>query len=96
MCKPTGALQVRVYDLASMSCSYVLSGHTEIILCLDTCVSSSGKTLIVTGSKDNSVSFLPFDLNIVVKSLNFFLWEKVFEVLQFNVTWLTTGALLSS
>ncbi|TKY55206.1 Transducin beta protein 3 [Spatholobus suberectus] len=51
----TNLEQVRVYDLASMSCSYVLSGHTEIVLCLDTCVSSSGRTLIVTGSKDNSV-----------------------------------------
>ncbi|RDX84550.1 Transducin beta-like protein 3, partial [Mucuna pruriens] len=51
----TNLEQVRVYDLASMSCSYVLSGHTEIVLSLDTCVSSSGKTLIVTGSKDNSV-----------------------------------------
>ncbi|XP_029130005.1 transducin beta-like protein 3 [Cajanus cajan] len=51
----TNLEQVRVYDLASMSCSYVLSGHTEIVLCLDTCLSSSGKTLIVTGSKDNSV-----------------------------------------
>ncbi|KAF5736320.1 transducin beta-like protein 3 [Tripterygium wilfordii] len=51
----TNLEQVRVYDLASMSCSYVLAGHTEIILCLDTCVSSSGRTLIVTGSKDNNV-----------------------------------------
>ncbi|KAL1333951.1 hypothetical protein HN51_062817 [Arachis hypogaea] len=51
----TNLEQVRVYDLASMSCSYVLSGHTEIVLCLDTCVSSSGRSLIVTGSKDNSV-----------------------------------------
>ncbi|KAK7389072.1 hypothetical protein VNO78_23904 [Psophocarpus tetragonolobus] len=51
----TNLEQVRVYDLASMSCSYVLSGHTEIVLCLDTCVSSSGRALIVTGSKDNSV-----------------------------------------
>lgn len=51
-------MQVRVYDMASMSCSYVLSGHTEIVLCLDTCVSSSGRALIVTGSKDKSVSFL--------------------------------------
>ncbi|KAJ1439067.1 WD40/YVTN repeat-like-containing domain superfamily [Sesbania bispinosa] len=51
----TNLEQVRVYDLASMSCSSVLSGHTEIVLCLDTCVSSSGRTLIVTGSKDNSV-----------------------------------------
>lgn len=39
-----------------MSCSYVLAGHTEIVLCLDTCISSSGRMLIVTGSKDNSVS----------------------------------------
>ncbi|KAL9336688.1 hypothetical protein Peur_071176 [Populus x canadensis] len=38
-----------------MSCSYVLAGHTEIVLCLDTCVSSSGRPLLVTGSKDNSV-----------------------------------------
>ncbi|KAI3862002.1 hypothetical protein MKX03_022104 [Papaver bracteatum] len=51
----TNIEQVRVYDLASMSCSYVLTGHSEIVLCLDTCISSSGKTLVVTGSKDNSV-----------------------------------------
>lgn len=49
-------MQVQVYDLASMSCSYVLSGHTGIVLCLDTCISSSGKSIVVTGSKDNSVS----------------------------------------
>ncbi|CAN6240712.1 unnamed protein product [Urochloa humidicola] len=51
----TNLEQVRVYDVASMSCSYVLAGHTEIVVCMDACVSSSGKTLIVTGSKDNSV-----------------------------------------
>ena len=56
-----GIMQVRVYDLASMSCHYVLSGHTETILCIDTCVSSSGRSLIVTGSKDKSVSFIFFD-----------------------------------
>lgn len=49
-------MQVRVYDVATMSCSYVLAGHTEIVVCVDTCVSSSGKTLVVTGSKDNTVS----------------------------------------
>nr|GEW73716.1 transducin beta-like protein 3 [Tanacetum cinerariifolium] len=27
---------VRVYDLASMSCSYVLARHAEIVFCLDT------------------------------------------------------------
>uniref|UniRef100_A0A453T5T9 Anaphase-promoting complex subunit 4 WD40 domain-containing protein n=1 Tax=Aegilops tauschii subsp. strangulata TaxID=200361 RepID=A0A453T5T9_AEGTS len=52
----TNLEQVRVYDVASMSCSYVLAGHTEIVVCLDTCVSASGKTLVVTGSKDNTVS----------------------------------------
>lgn len=51
----TSVEQVRVYDLESISCSYVLSGHTDIVLCLDTCVSSFGRTLIVTGSKDNNV-----------------------------------------
>ncbi|GMH31616.1 hypothetical protein Nepgr_033460 [Nepenthes gracilis] len=53
----TNIEQVRVYDLSSMSCSYVLAGHTEIILCLDTCTLSNGSTLIATGSKDNSVRF---------------------------------------
>ncbi|PON77530.1 Guanine nucleotide-binding protein, beta subunit [Parasponia andersonii] len=51
----TNTEQVRVYDLASMSCNYVLAGHTETVLCVDTCVSSSGRTLIITGSKDKSV-----------------------------------------
>lgn len=49
-----------MYDLTAMSCSYVLAGHTETVLCLDTCVSSSGRTLIVTGSKDNNVSSIFF------------------------------------
>ncbi|KAG8647939.1 transducin beta-like protein 3 isoform X2 [Manihot esculenta] len=51
----TNLEQIRVYDLESMSCAYVLTGHTEIVLSLDTCVSTSGRTLIVTGSKDNTV-----------------------------------------
>ncbi|KAJ1702869.1 hypothetical protein LUZ63_002648 [Rhynchospora breviuscula] len=51
----TNLEQVRVYDVATMSCVYVLSGHTEIVVCLDTCVASSGRSLLVTGSKDNTV-----------------------------------------
>lgn len=51
----TNLEQVRVYDLLSMSCSYVLVGHTDIVLCLDTCTSIHGQTLVVTGSKDNNV-----------------------------------------
>lgn len=49
-------LQVRVYDVATMSCSYVLAGHKEVVLSLDSCVSSSGNVLVVTGSKDKTVS----------------------------------------
>ncbi|KAF5930773.1 hypothetical protein HYC85_031646 [Camellia sinensis] len=33
----------------------VATSHTDIVLCLDTCITSSGRALIVTGSKDNSV-----------------------------------------
>ncbi|KAK1326881.1 Guanine nucleotide-binding protein subunit beta-like protein B [Acorus calamus] len=51
----TNVEQVQVYDLASMSCSYVLAGHTDIVLCIDTCVTNAGRTLIATGSKDNNV-----------------------------------------
>ncbi|KAL1539855.1 transducin beta-like protein 3 [Salvia divinorum] len=51
----TSVEQIRVYDLASMSCSYILTGHTDVVPCIDTCVSASGKTLIVSGSKDNTV-----------------------------------------
>lgn len=50
----TNAEQVWVYDLSSMSCSYVLAGHTEIVICLDAGRCSNGSTLIVTGSKDNA------------------------------------------
>ena len=55
-----------MFDVASMSCSHVLAGHTEIVMCLDTCVSSSGRTLVVTGSKDNSVSFSIFVSHMAV------------------------------
>lgn len=49
-----------MYDVATMSCVFVLSGHTEIVVCLDNCVASSGRTLLVTGSKDNTVSCMIF------------------------------------
>ncbi|KAJ0232633.1 WD40-repeat protein [Hirschfeldia incana] len=51
----TNLEEVRVYDVATMSCSYVLAGHKEVVLSLDTCVSSSGNVLVVTGSKDKTV-----------------------------------------
>lgn len=49
-----------MYDVATMSCVFVLSGHTEIVVCLDNCVASSRRTLLVTGSKDNTVSCMIF------------------------------------
>lgn len=52
-------MQVRVYDVASMSCAYVLVRHTDIVVCIDTCISTYGRTMLVTGSKDNSVSDIP-------------------------------------
>ncbi|KAL0918183.1 hypothetical protein M5K25_010177 [Dendrobium thyrsiflorum] len=51
----TNSEQLQVYDLESMSCSYVLSGHAAVVLCLDSCKSNSGRTLIVTGSRDHHV-----------------------------------------
>lgn len=60
-----------MYDMESMSCSYVLAGHTEIVLCLDTCVSSSGRPLLVTGSKDNTVS---------LENKSFFFFSLVFDL----------------
>ncbi|KFK25898.1 hypothetical protein AALP_AA8G177000 [Arabis alpina] len=51
----TNLEEVRVFDVATMSCSYVLAGHKEVVLSIDTCVSSSGNVLIVTGSKDKTV-----------------------------------------
>ncbi|KAJ3680671.1 hypothetical protein LUZ60_016949 [Juncus effusus] len=57
----TNLEQVRVYDVPKMSCVFVLSGHTEIVVCLDTCVTNSGRTLVVTGSKDNTVKLWDFE-----------------------------------
>ncbi|KAM0033370.1 putative transcription factor WD40-like family [Helianthus debilis subsp. tardiflorus] len=54
----TSVEQVRVCDLGSMSCSYVMAGHTGMALCLcrlDTCTISSGRTLIVTCCKYNNM-----------------------------------------
>lgn len=51
-----------MYDVATMSCVFVLSGHTEIVVCLDTCVASLGRILLVTGSKDNTVSCMMFSV----------------------------------
>nr|GEX13178.1 transducin beta-like protein 3 [Tanacetum cinerariifolium] len=50
--------QVRVYVLALMSCSYVLARFADIVLYLDTCTRSYARTLIVMGSKDNTVGVI--------------------------------------
>ncbi|KAJ0989940.1 hypothetical protein J5N97_008296 [Dioscorea zingiberensis] len=51
----TNQEQVRVYEVPSMSCSYVFAGHTDTVVCLDSGISSEGSALLVTGSKDNTV-----------------------------------------
>ncbi|KAG6550306.1 hypothetical protein Mapa_008267 [Marchantia paleacea] len=50
----TNLEQVRIYDMESMACLQELLGHTDIVLCLDTCVTSSGQPLLVSSGKDNS------------------------------------------
>jgi WD40 repeat protein len=84
-------MQVRVYDVASMSCSYVLAGHTEIVVCLDTCVSASGKKLVVTGSKDNTVSLMCYPK--ILLNQHTFLWGCCYLVLRyfFCIVYVTFG-----
>jgi WD40 repeat protein len=74
-------MQVRVYDVASMSCSYVLAGYTEIVVCLDTCVSASGKKLVVTGSKDNTVSLMCYPK--ILLNQHTFLWDCCYLLLRY-------------
>ncbi|BBN19124.1 U3 small nucleolar RNA-associated protein 13 [Marchantia polymorpha subsp. ruderalis] len=50
----TNLEQVRIYDMESMACLQELVGHTDIVLCLDTCFTSSGQPLLVSSGKDNS------------------------------------------
>ncbi|CAM8968469.1 unnamed protein product [Rhodiola kirilowii] len=57
----TNLEQISVYDLATMSCSYMLAGHTDRVLCLDTCTLNSGKSVILSGSKDNTVRLWDVD-----------------------------------
>lgn len=59
-----------MYDLASMSCAYILTGHSDVIPCIDTCVSASGKTLIISGSKDNTVSYISSQIHELSQSLS--------------------------
>eukprot|EP01018_Ginkgo_biloba_P035898 Gb_13772 [translate_table: standard] len=51
----TNLEQIRAYDVESMTCAYELSGHTDIVLCLDTCVTTSGRILLASGAKDHTV-----------------------------------------
>jgi U3 small nucleolar RNA-associated protein 13 len=44
-----------VYDIESMACVQELVGHTEIVLCLDTCVTTSGQSLLASSAKDRTV-----------------------------------------
>ncbi|KAH7616951.1 putative Transducin beta-like protein 3 [Nannochloris sp. 'desiccata'] len=58
----SNAEHIRVFDVASLSCQATLAGHTEAVLCLDTFRLKSGKTLLASGSKDNTVRvWLPLE-----------------------------------
>ncbi len=58
----SNAEHIRLFDVASLSCQATLAGHTEAVLCLDTHRLKSGKTLLASGSKDNTVRvWLPLE-----------------------------------
>ena len=58
----SNAEDIRLFDVASLSCQATLAGHTEAVLCLDTFLLKSGKTLLASGSKDNTVRvWLPLE-----------------------------------
>jgi U3 small nucleolar RNA-associated protein 13 len=58
----SNAEHIRLFDVASLSCQATLAGHTEAVLCLDTYRMKSGKTLLASGSKDNTVRvWLPLE-----------------------------------
>ncbi|KAL2610086.1 hypothetical protein R1flu_028659 [Riccia fluitans] len=50
----TNLERIRIYDMESMACLQELVGHTDIVLCLDTCVTISGQSLMVSSAKDNT------------------------------------------
>lgn len=54
---PQTALQVRLFDTATLSCTACLVGHTDTVLAIDArpAGGSSGDTLIVSGAKDKSI-----------------------------------------
>ena len=49
----TNSEQVKIFERTSLSCQ-VLSGHSGIVLCLDSC-STPGGHLLGTSSKDRSI-----------------------------------------
>lgn len=51
----TNLEQIRIYDMTTMTCRQELFGHKDIVLCLDTCVSSFKTALLASGGKDNVV-----------------------------------------
>ncbi|XP_024403982.1 protein TORMOZ EMBRYO DEFECTIVE [Physcomitrium patens] len=51
----TNLEQVRVYDMTTMTCQQELVGHTDIVLSLDSCVTTAGVPLLASSSKDHSV-----------------------------------------
>jgi len=51
----TNSPTVRVFDPSTMSCVGSLTGHSAVVLCVDSALDSDGTALIITGAKDHSV-----------------------------------------
>ena len=51
----TNSPTVRVFDPSTMSCVGSLTGHSAVVLCVDSALTTSGTSLIITGAKDHSV-----------------------------------------
>jgi U3 small nucleolar RNA-associated protein 13 len=48
-------MQVRIYDMTTMTCRQELFGHKDIVLCMDACLYSQQRMILASGGKDHMV-----------------------------------------
>lgn len=53
--------------MTTMTCQQEMIGHTDIVLCLDSCVSAAGVPLLASSGKDHMVPF--YQLKILIESM---------------------------